>query len=92
MPNYKIVNNVKTELTDEEQATVDAGITASLLERPERDLFNLRKKRNELLAETDYLALSDNTLSDEMVTYRQALRDITDTYSSLNTVVWPTKP
>jgi len=92
MPNYKIVNNVKTELTDEEQATVDAGITASLLERPERDLFNLRKKRNELLAETDYLALSDNTLSDEMTTYRQALRDITDTYSSLNTVVWPTKP
>jgi len=92
MPNYKIVNNVKTELTDEEQATVDAGIAASLLERPERDLFNLRKKRNELLAETDYLALSDNTLSDEMTTYRQALRDITDTYSSLNTVVWPTKP
>ncbi|MDC3283356.1 phage tail assembly chaperone [Planctomycetota bacterium] len=92
MPNYKIVNNVKTELTNEEQATVDAGITASLLERPERDLFNLRKKRNELLAETDYLALSDNTLSDEMTTYRQALRDITDTYSSLNTVVWPTKP
>ena len=92
MPNYKIVNNVKTELTDEEQATVNAGITASLLERPERELSNLRKKRNELLAETDYLALSDNTLSDEMTTYRQALRDITDTYSSLNTVVWPTKP
>jgi protein tyrosine/serine phosphatase len=52
----------------------------------------LRQERNAKLAETDYLALSDNTLSSEMSTYRQALRDITDTYQSLDTVVWPTKP
>jgi len=52
----------------------------------------LRQERNTKLAETDYLALSDNTLSSEMSTYRQALRDITDTYQSLDTVVWPTKP
>ena len=52
----------------------------------------LRQERNAKLAETDYLALSDNTLSTEMSAYRQALRDITDTYSSLDDVVWPEKP
>ena len=52
----------------------------------------LRIERDKKLAETDYLALSDNTMSAAMTTYRQALRDITDTYSDLDTVVWPTKP
>ena len=56
------------------------------------DLRELRQERNRKLVETDFYALSDNTMSTEMTTYRQALRDITDTYSSLDTVVWPTKP
>ena len=51
-----------------------------------------RSLRNQLLAETDFYALSDVTMSSEMTTYRQALRDITNTYSSLDDVVWPTKP
>ena len=53
-----------------------------------------RKKRDELLVETDYLALSDNTLSAEMTTYRQALRDITDhaNWPNLSDDDWPTKP
>ena len=58
-------------------------------------LNNLRKKRNKLLAETDYLALSDNTMSDAMTTYRQQLRDITNnltTVAEIETVVFPTKP
>ena len=55
-------------------------------------LNELRIERNAKLAETDYLALADQTLTDSMSTYRQALRDITDTYSSLDDVVWPTKP
>jgi hypothetical protein len=58
-------------------------------------LDNLRIKRNRLLDETDYFALSDNTLSVEMKTYRQALRDLTNgltTVSQVNAVVWPTKP
>ena len=58
-------------------------------------LDNLRAKRNKLLAETDYLALSDNTLSANMSTYRQALRDITNgltTIEQVNNVTWPTKP
>ena len=52
-------------------------------------LDELRNERNQMLEATDYLALSDNTLTSEMATYRQALRDITDTYTSLDDVVWP---
>lgn len=56
------------------------------------NLQKLRLKRNKLLQETDYLAFVDNTLTDEMRDYRQALRDITETYTSLDDVVWPEKP
>jgi len=54
----------------------------------------VRALRDEKLAETDYLALSDNTLSAEMTTYRQALRDITDhaNFPYLDDADWPTKP
>lgn len=52
----------------------------------------LREKRNLLLAETDWWANSDLTMTAEQTAYRQALRDITDTYISLDDVVWPTKP
>lgn len=52
----------------------------------------LREKRNELLADTDWWASSDLTMTAEQTAYRQALRDITNTYSSLDDVVWPTKP
>ena len=58
-------------------------------------MADLRAKRNKLLADTDYLALSDNTMSAEMTTYRQALRDITEgltTVEEVNAVVFPTKP
>ena len=58
-------------------------------------LANLRFKRNRLLAETDYLALSDNTLSDDMKTYRQSLRDLPagkDTVEKCENATWPTKP
>jgi hypothetical protein len=56
---------------------------------------NLRQQRNNLLADTDYLALSDNTMSAEMKTYRQQLRDITEglsTVEQVEAVVFPTKP
>ena len=58
-------------------------------------LEDLRAKRNKLLADTDYLALSDNTLSSDMTTYRTALRDLTnglDTVDKVNNVTYPTKP
>ena len=58
-------------------------------------MADLRAKRNKLLQETDHYALSDQTLSDDMRTYRQSLRDITNgltTVEDVNSVTWPTKP
>ena len=52
----------------------------------------LRQQRNRLIAETDYLALSDATLTDEMSTYRQTLRDLPANTTDPANPVWPTKP
>jgi len=58
----------------------------------EGNLIALRNERNRLIAETDWWASSDLTMTSAQTAYRQALRDITDTYSSLDDVVWPEKP
>ena len=61
----------------------------------QREMENLRFKRNQLLAKTDWTANSDVTMSDAMRTYRQQLRDITNeltTVDEVNAVVFPTKP
>jgi len=58
-------------------------------------MADLRIKRNAKLAETDFHALSDNTMSADMTTYRQELRDLTNgvtTVEQANAVVFPTKP
>ena len=52
----------------------------------------LREERNKRLAETDWWAMSDRTMTSAQTTYRQALRDITDSATSLDDVTWPTKP
>ena len=52
----------------------------------------IREKRNQFLAETDYLALSDNTMSAEMISYRQQLRDLPSSTSNPDDVVFPEKP
>ena len=52
----------------------------------------VRSQRDMLMSQTDYLALSDNTLSPEMAAYRQALRDITTQEGFPESVSWPTKP
>ena len=56
------------------------------------NLHLLRQERNRLLAETDWWASADLTMTAEQTAYRQALRDITNTYTSLDDVIWPTKP
>ena len=53
---------------------------------------NVRFKRNSLLAETDFYALSDVTMSADMATYREALRDLPASTAKCEDVVWPTKP
>ena len=73
-------------------ADIEAQFTAVEFDMAMEDL---RTKRNNLLKDTDHLALSDQTLSTEMTTYRQSLRDITNgltTKAQVDAVTWPTKP
>mgnify|MGYP003111118791 FL=1 len=72
-----------------DQSVVDA---AAVEVAAEQALADLRSKRNQLLAETDYLALSDATLSADMRNYRQALRDLPANTSDPANPTWPTKP
>jgi hypothetical protein len=53
---------------------------------------SVRKKRNKLLAETDWWGLNDHTMTQDQIDYRQALRDITDQDGFPENVTWPTKP
>ena len=92
---HKLVNGVQVELTAAEIAARQAEEAAWNAGAFDRAMADLRSKRDRLLAVTDYLALSDQTLSAEMSTYRQALRDITNgltTVEEVNAVVFPTKP
>jgi hypothetical protein len=52
----------------------------------------VRKERNELLAATDFYALTDVPMSADMTTYRQALRDVPASVENSEDVVWPEKP
>ena len=95
MTRTKLINGIRYNLTAEEEAQRDAEELAWSNEAFDRAMENLRFKRNNLLAETDHYALSDQTLSDDMRTYRQDLRDITEgltTVEEVNAVVFPTKP
>ena len=92
---HKLVDGVKVILSDAEIAQRQADETAWNNGAFDRSLASLRAKRNSLLAQTDYLALSDNTLSAAMSSYRQSLRDLTEgllTVEQVNSVVFPTKP
>ena len=86
------------DLTPEEEAfrqQEEQTFLASVPSEFDIAMENLRVRRNNLLSETDYLALSDQTLSDDMKTYRQSLRDITNgltTVAEVEAVVFPTKP
>jgi hypothetical protein len=59
---------------------------------PVEQMKALRRQRNQLLTETDYLALADSTLTDEMRSYRQALRDLPANTVDPANPVWPVKP
>ena len=95
MPRYKLKDGIKIQLTSEEETARDAEEQQWNEGAFDRKMTSLREKRNNLLAQTDYLALSDQTMSAEMTTYRQALRDITNgltTVADVEAVVFPEKP
>lgn len=89
-PVYENLEWITTEYTKPTEAEFEAGVTA--LENAE-PLKMLRMVRDGMLKETDFWVLGDTaTATQAQLDYRQALRDITDTYTSLDDVVWPTKP
>jgi len=95
MAEHKLVDGIQIPLSAEEIAQRQADEIAWNNGAFDRSLASLRAKRNSLLAATDYLALSDNTLSAAMSSYRQDLRDLTEglsTVEQVNSVVFPVKP
>ena len=95
MPRYKLVNGERIQLTAEEEAQIDQEEADWEAGAFDRAMANLRQDRNRKLAETDFYALSDVTMTDEMKKYRQDLRDITEGLSTKEQVEakeFPTKP
>ena len=80
---HQLAGGGKQKFTAEEEKIKDAEEKAWLDGKAERHLLKLRSVRNELLAETDYMALGDVTMSDAWKKYRQELRDITKAFKSM---------
>jgi len=92
---HKIVNGQRVELTDAEVEQREAEEAAWNAGAFDRSIANLRSDRDRRLAQTDWYALQDVTMSDAMQDYRKALRDITNgltTVEEVEAVTWPTKP
>ena len=95
MPRYHNINGNQVQFTAEEETARDNEEAAWANAAPARALARLRERRNRLLAETDFYGNSDVTMSNDMKTYRQALRDLPDgkdTVLKCENATWPTKP
>ena len=95
MPRYKMVDGVSVQLTAEEETARDNEEAAWAAGEDARALASMRQERNRLLAETDWYAVSDRTLSADMTTYRKDLRDLPagkTTKAHVDAITWPTKP
>jgi hypothetical protein len=90
-PRYKVVNGEYIELSQAELDQIAADREAADL-----DLSHVRSQRNAMLSASDWTQLADAALGDhtaeEWATYRQALRDIPQTYDRVSEVVWPNDP
>ena len=80
---YKIFDNIVglRDMTDEEKTIRDAELKDWNDNKSNRQISEIREIRNQKLSETDYLAMTDKTMSEEMKTYRQSMRDIPQDYS-----------
>ena len=95
MPRYHNINGNRVQFTSAEETARDAEEQAYADGAFDRAIAGLRERRNNLLKATDFYALSDVTMSEDMTTYRQELRDLPDgltTVEEVNTATWPTKP
>ena len=95
MPRYHNINGVRVQFTAEEETARDAEEQAWADGAFDRAIARLRERRNNLLKATDFYALSDVTMSEDMETYRQDLRNLPSgltTVEDVENVTWPTKP
>ena len=95
MPRYKLINGEQIQFTAEEEAQRDKEEADWEAGAFDRAIADLRQRRNSLLSVTDFYALSDVTMSDEMTQYRKDLRDITEgltTVEEVEAVEFPEKP
>ena len=95
MARYQMINGERVQFTEEEETARDAEEKAWADKAPNRRMADLRRQRDALLVETDYMGNSDVTMSAKWKTYRQALRDITSQTPSddaLSNITFPTKP
>ena len=95
MPRYKMVDGVSIQFTADEETARDNEEAAWAAGEDDRALAGMREERNRLLADTDWYAVSDRTLSADMTTYRKDLRDLPagkTTKAHVDAITWPTKP
>jgi hypothetical protein len=99
MPRYHNINGNQVQFTAEEETARDAEEQAWADAAPARALADLRSKRDNLLKVSDWEIIQElekgNAISDDMKTYRQALRDLPsgkDTVEKCENATWPTKP
>tara|TARA_R110000822_G_scaffold163565_1_gene303827 strand:- start:3 stop:290 length:288 start_codon:yes stop_codon:yes gene_type:complete len=94
MPRYHNINGQSVQFTADEETARDAEEAAWAAGADTRAATSAREERDKLLAETDWMANSDVTMSDAWRTYRQSLRDITShsNWPNLNGGDWPTEP
>ena len=78
---YKMVNGKKITLTTEEENKYNARVKEWEDTKSQRQLKQIKQERLQRLIETDYLAMSDNTMPDNIKTWRQSLRDLPQNYS-----------
>ena len=95
MPRYHNINGNKVQFTAQEETARDIEEQAYADGAFDRAIARLREDRTRKLSATDFYALSDVTMSAEMTTYRQDLRDLPDgltTIEDVDSVTWPIKP
>ena len=95
MPRFKMVDGVSIQFTAEEETARDTEEATWTAGEDDRALAGLRQDRNRLLADTDWYGVSDLTMSADMTTYRQNLRDLPagkTTKAHVDAATWPTKP
>ena len=92
MARQKIVDGVVMDLTPEEETQKDTEEKEWADGALTREMEQIRRYRNRLLTETDWMGNPDVTMSDEWKTYRQELRDIPASNTIYADVTWPTKP